>query len=509
MKGIAPPRYLRLALCATLLALSGSINASEDGNGRLAAPYAYQASDQTVRTVLDRFAADHGLALHIDAASKGRWQTATLDGWVRAPTGRAFLEQLAHAYHFSWFVANRTLHVGGAGDSAVERIALSGTRADSARAALETVGIYDPRFGWGELTGQDAVLVGGPRAYRALVRRLLAGQTQSGDTRQRPEPMVFPLRFTQAGDTPPALGAAAPARPGIATLLRQLLVRESAAEHPLFALPGQTEFSPVLPGTSPFASTAPLAQWVGHPALPPAPSALRPRAAVAALPPASEAASIGIVADDRTNSVIVWGDRGWQASIQRLVDALDRPAPLVSMDIVVIESDLPTIEALSSAGENFHAIGSASAPSAFDEGIAQAVADRRARLLNRQTLVGRINTHTTLAIGGETSHAGTAPATSESTQANGRSGHRGDRLDLAARIVSTTKPGATAIAVDIDLLMAQPTGMPGQTWSNTSSVKLDTTVTLESGAPPRLVASFPVASARAEQRAIFIRAKAL
>jgi len=68
---------------------------------------------------------------------------------------------------------------------------------------------------------------------------------------------------------------------------------------------------------------------------------------------------------------------------------------------------------------------------------------------------------------------------------------------------------APAVVVDIDLLMAQPTGLPGQTWANTSSVKLDTAVTLESGAPPRLVASYPVAAARAEQRAIFIGAKAL
>jgi hypothetical protein len=38
---------------------------------------------------------------------------------------------------------------------------------------------------------------------------------------------------------------------------------------------------------------------------------------------------------------------------------------------------------------------------------------------------------------------------------------------------------------------------------------LDTAVTLESGAPPRLIASYPVATARAEQRAIFISARAL
>jgi hypothetical protein len=128
-------------------------------------------------------------------------------------------------------------------------------------------------------------------------------------------------------------------------------------------------------------------------------------------------------------------------------------------------------------------------------------------------LVGEMNAHTTLAIGGEASHPAAAPneasAHASGETLNGRSGHEGDRLDLAARIVPSNTTAATLIAVDVDLLMAQPTGLPGQLWTNTSSVKLDTAVTLESGAPPRLIASYPVATARAEQRAIFISAKAL
>lgn len=493
-------RMLRFLLAALgALAALHSAGAPPDAGLGLDAPYAFQASDQALSEVLHGFAADHGLALRIGATAKSGWQTAKVDGWMRAPTGYAFLEQLAHAHHFSWFIADRALYASSASDSAVERIALNGARADHARAALEAVGVYDPRFGWGELTGQDAVLVGGPRAYRALVRRFLASRPTSGASRASPEPMIFPLRFAPAGDQSPSSGTVA--RPGVATLLRRLLGQESLAAQPAPRASPQAETPPPLPSVAPS-----LAPWIGYPALAsalPAPS----------MPPASGSAgasprSIAIVADEVTNAVIVWADPALRPAIERLVEALDRSPSLVSMDVFVIESDGATMEALRAASERAYAAPSTSS-TAFDDRFAQAIADRRARLLNRQTLVGRLNRHATLTIGSEAPQPNQASDEANTAQSNGRSGTRGDRLDLAARIVPSAKAGATAIAIDVDLLLAQPTGLPGQGWTNTSSVKLDTAVTLESGAPPRLVASYPVASARAEQRAIFISAEAL
>lgn len=499
-------RLLLAGLCA--FGAVGAVGASEQEDAGLAAPYALNASDLVIEDVLHRFAADHGLTLALDGATKRAWRTAKLDGWVRADSGRAFLEQLARAHRFSWFAAGRTLHIGAPNDSAVERIPLGGVRADSARAALESVGLYDARFGWGELAGQDAVLVRGPRAYRALVRRFLAGQANTASNgRTALEPMIFPLRFAHAADTQAANSASA-RHSGVATLIRALLIPDAAPAPPAFSLPAAAELSPPVPALPPLPPLAPptpsLSQWIGYPAssppaplLAPRPGGLRPSAA-------SISPAIGIAADGGTNSVIVWGDPSLRPHIQKLIDALDRPAPLVSMDIVVIESDVNTVLALSAATEPAHAD-----TSSFDDRIAHAIAERRVRLLNRQTLVGRTNAHTILAIGAEASHTGAAPDQAAKEPANGRGGAAGDRLDLAPRIVPSEQAGATAIAVDIDLLMAQPTGLPGQAWNNTSSVKFDTAVTLVSGAPPRMIASYPVATARAEQRAIFISAKAL
>ena len=503
----------RAALCLwlttvlSLLGASAAAHAAGDDHASLAAPYALDASHQTIASVLDRFATDHGLTLRAAGDPAAGWRTATLDGWVRAPSGRAFLEQLARAHHFSWFVAERSLYVSAARDAAVERIALNGMPADGARAALEAVGLYDARFGWGALPGNDAVLVGGPRAYRALVRRFLVNRPNATSASVDPAPMVFPLRFARAADHPPS-NAHGAARPGVAALLRQLLSGDMPPGPPAFAIAEQSNAPPLPP------PAAPVASWIGFPSVSPAPSSdsspsRRLRAARGA---ETGLAHAGIVADEGTNAVIVWADRRWKDRLQQLVDALDRPAPIVSMEVLVIEGDAAAVSALNAAAERPHAV-TAARPPGFDDPIADALGASRVRLINRQTLVGQMNAHSTLAIGGETSHASAAPTEAPNQAAggtlNGRSGNQGDRLDLAARVLPSDGTDAIRISVDVDLLMTQPTGLPGQLWADTSSVKLDTAITLESGAPPRLIASYPVATARAEQRAIFISAKAL
>lgn len=495
--------YLLHAVLAALgaLAIMGQAGASQDVGLVLDSPYAYQASNRTLPDVLHGFAADHGLALRIDVKAPSGWQTAKLDGWLRAPTGRAFLEQLAHSHHFSWFLSNRTLYIGSAHDAAVERIALSGMRADDARTALESVGIYDSRFGWGNLSGQDAVLVGGPRAYRALVRAYLAAARKPAGPQAVQEPMIFPLRFAQAGDAAPSAGE--PARSGVASLLTQLLAHERRIKQPPLATTPQPDGLPPLPDSTPS-----LSQWIGYAAPSSAPILSAPHPTPAGGASLSKGVAAGIVADERTNAVIVWADPALRPAIQRLIDALDQPASHFSIDVIVIESNGATVDALSAAGERASAM-SPPIPSAFEGRFAEAIADGRIRLLNRQTLVGQLNRRTTLTIGGEAAQGKSPSDDATAARGNGRSDSRGDRLDLTARILPSVKGQPTFIAVDVDLLLAQPTGLPGQTWSNTTSLKLDTAVTLASGAPPRLIASFPVATARAEQRAIFISAKAL
>jgi Bacterial type II/III secretion system short domain len=486
--------------------------------GDLSAPYAYQATGRSPLDVLRRFADDHGLNLRVAPAAARvapAWRTARLAGWIRGESGRAFLEQLASAYHFDWFVANRTLHVSARADSTVERVALNGIQADAAQAALASVGLYDERFGWGELTAHDAVLVAGPREYVSLMRRFLGTQAATDQDTSQSEPMIFPLRYAQAADGA-AFDSGDAARPGIASILQQLLAQDDEPQAPRFHLPA-VDSMPAFPAQAP----APLpvggqglANWFGvsHHAPPPD---RRARHATT-LSAASRSPDTVIVGDERTNTILVWGDPALRPRLARIIEALDRPVPMVTMEVLVLEADEATVGALASDGANGDP-GTGSADTGllhtlrtvFDTRLSHAVGEQRATVLNRQALVGFSNQHVTLAIGAEELHRRSAPHDESDENANGRAGNRGDALDLIARLLPARPSGRSAIAVDVGFLMAQPTGLPGREWGSTSSVKLKTTVALEAGAAPRLVATYPVATSRGRQRAIFLSAGTL
>ncbi|HTI19188.1 MAG TPA: secretin N-terminal domain-containing protein [Trinickia sp.] len=492
----------------------------------LSAPYALQAGDRSVLDVLRRFADDHGLTLRVAPANGRRatpaWHTAHIAGWVTGESGRDFLEQLASAHHFEWFIANRTLHVSARSDSTAERIALHGMAPDAARTALAAVGLYEARFGWGALTGQDAVLVAGPREYRSLVRRFLAARTVPGARTLQVEPMIFPLRYASAADST-ALDGRDGVVPGVASILRQLVAPNDEAQSQRLVLPTVESMQaletagPVPVASLPIAGPG-LVNWLGtaHRATPlPDWRAAPTRLAPASSAPASES-EVVIAADARTNTVLVWGDPVLRSRLERLIETLDQPLPMVSMEVLVLEADEATVLSLAAGG-------TANAPSqddvsvggvdtGFHARLSQAISEARATLLNRQALVGFANLHMTLAIGAEESHRRSTSHDgndSRDENANGRAGNRGDALDLAARLLPARPSAPPALAVDVGLLMAQPTGLPGQQWGSTSSVKLKTAVALESGAAPRLIASYPVASSRSRQRAIFISARAI
>jgi hypothetical protein len=515
MKSVEWLRRCALALIGAIVLGSAGARAGEPPHDGLDAPYAFQAAHATPLDALDRFAKDHGLRLRL-AAESGRandsWRTARLAGWLRAETGRDFLEQLARTHHFDWFVANRTLYVSARTASRVARIALGGLDPEAARAALAAVGLYEPRFGWGALPGQDAVLVGGPDEYRSLLRRFVAHRPTTGAAAD-PQPMVFVLRHAQAANGPaPERGNAS--RPGVASILRQLLTGEDTHPPRHGFVPPQASV-PDLPSV---AAPTPLplvdAIFPSRTGTAPVMPVLPDTQSSAALPRSSRRADIVVAADERTNTVLVWADLALRTHVAQLVEALDRPQPMVSMEVLVLETEdaalmPPAAEHASGSGPDIAVPGASAADAQRDARWLNALAEHRARVLNRQRIVGFANRHLGLAIGAEEPSSPAPSSAPSADHANGRSAPRGDALDLVARVLPAPPSGPAAIAVDIGLAMRQPTGLPGQEWASTSSIELTTAVLLESGAPPRLVAVYPVATSRARQRAVLLSAHAL
>ncbi|UXH79522.1 type III secretion system outer membrane ring subunit SctC [Roseateles amylovorans] len=186
--------------------------------------YSYRADEETtLGAVLDSFAAAMGLQLRL-SDEKLRSRKVTLKGRGLAPD--QFLDQLAQSQMLEWFVYQGVLHISPPSGTVTQRLELSTQSAASARQALIGLGLFEQKFGWGELdTDPPAVLVGGPAAYVAHVRRALRPPTAppAAPKAERPKMMVFRLKHAVASDRQMSVRGQVTTSPGLATTLRQIL----------------------------------------------------------------------------------------------------------------------------------------------------------------------------------------------------------------------------------------------------------------------------------------------
>lgn len=299
--------------------------------------YAYRAQRSSVEQVLGDFARGHGLSLVLTQLRGSR--PRRLDGWIRGDTAPAFLDKLALANDLRWFVFNRKLYVSASADDVVERLRLEGQSVAEARQALTGLGLFDPRFGWGELPEQGMILVSGPRRYVALVKTLLAKQPPDKEHAV----MVFPLQHASAEDREVLLRGQRIVQPGVASLLRKLRQETDAgrsAGRPallpsMLSLSGGSLLGPLaeMGGGVADLATLPLPRAEGESLRTPEAGA---RGGIGA-PPRLRDDAKGVVADPRSNSVIVRDDPSRRARYEKLIAVLDVQQRLVEIESFIIE----------------------------------------------------------------------------------------------------------------------------------------------------------------------------
>jgi type III secretion protein C len=182
--------------------------------------FGINASGMTLADVLQEFSITYGVKLQssmqMDIALHGRFQ---------AGNGTEFLNRLAAKYEFRWFVYNDTLYVVNSSDVTSMRIEVGEDAVLDSKAALIGLGLFDTRFGWGEMPDEGMVFVSGPRKYVELVRETLlpAGESKKNVSVEK-KLMVFRLKYASATDrTISTRGQADNVIPGVKTILSGLL----------------------------------------------------------------------------------------------------------------------------------------------------------------------------------------------------------------------------------------------------------------------------------------------
>ncbi|HWW05986.1 type III secretion system outer membrane ring subunit SctC [Collimonas sp.] len=179
--------------------------------------FSINASGMTLRSVLDEFGRTYGvrLAVEIDV-------DRVMQGRLKADNGSDFLNRLAQPYKFRWFVYNDILHVVPRDDNTSIRLEVGEDAVQDAKAALIGLGLFDDRFGWGELPDEGVVIVGGPRSYVNLARDILLPNEKKTAKKGR-QIMVFRLKYATAMDRVINSRGKSETIPGIKTILSNLL----------------------------------------------------------------------------------------------------------------------------------------------------------------------------------------------------------------------------------------------------------------------------------------------
>jgi type III secretion protein C len=187
--------------------------------------FSINASGMTLNGVLEDFSRTYGVRLSMsgegDRLVKGR---------LKADNGIEFLNRLGATYKFRWFVYNNTLYVASASDNTSERLDVGEDAVQDAKAALVGLGLYDERFGWGELPDEGVVIVSGPRSYVDLARNVLLPSSEKKLPRKGRQIMMFRLKYATAMDRVITSRGKNETIPGIKTILSNLLFGPSSGE---------------------------------------------------------------------------------------------------------------------------------------------------------------------------------------------------------------------------------------------------------------------------------------
>lgn len=211
-----------LAMLALLLVAPGAWSAPPAS--LKASGFSINANDMRLRAVFEQFSQVYGLRLSMAVNGDRVMKTR-----LKADNGIDFLNRLAQTCQFRWFVYNDTLYVVPSDDNTSMRLEVGDDAVQDAKAALIGVGLYDDRFGWGELPDVGTVIVSGPRAYVKLAREILLPDTTQADPKAK-RIMMFRLKYASATDRVINARGQQETIPGVKTILSNLLFGAQTGE---------------------------------------------------------------------------------------------------------------------------------------------------------------------------------------------------------------------------------------------------------------------------------------
>jgi type III secretion protein C len=340
----------------------------------------YFARNSQLADVLRDVATAGGLPVDIARDVRG-----TVNGAFDEPPARVFAK-LTEAYGLAWYFDGRTIHVSSGSDVRSRAIAFAPMTRDAVAGLLRSLDLDDAHLPV-RYSDTTAKVTGPSRFVDAIADAIEKARQQTTVEPQLDQTQirVFPLRYAQAQDITYTTANRSQTVPGIASLLRRLM----GDTH---VIPRDRRAGPSKEARTPRAGPPPLPSLRGL--------GLADTAQSADAPPPDEVvqsdvtpARRNIVADARTNSVVVYDVPSMMPNYERAIAMLDRPQDLVEITALVIDVSTDAIQELGirwgggARGRDGSAYATVNANPQGDQGLFPAL-QSAAPGLNLATLIG-------------------------------------------------------------------------------------------------------------------------
>ncbi|WP_133645803.1 type III secretion system outer membrane ring subunit SctC [Paraburkholderia flava] len=343
--------------CALVLALAVAPHADAAPLRLRSAPIDYAADGKDIKDVLRDFGASQGLATNISPGVTG-----TVSGKFHlAP--RQFLDTLAASFGFAWYYDGEVLNVVASSDLQSTLIKLDSASTESLRDTLAKMQIADDRFPITYDSTQGTAIVSGPPRYVQLVQQIAERIDTNAQRRTGTMVRVFPLNHGWAQDRTVVLEGDKVTLPGVVSVLNNLYHPDAGKEKdkekggggrgdgrssgvtrnaPMTDVNGQTYNGPYVPPPLPQGGAANKGMFAGLSGEP-SPQ-LQSAIGQTPPPPASSVPAQGgdgtlpvIVADQRTNSVVIRDTADRMSQYDTLIQRLDVKPQLIEIEAHIIE----------------------------------------------------------------------------------------------------------------------------------------------------------------------------
>ncbi|HEY4074874.1 MAG TPA: type III secretion system outer membrane ring subunit SctC [Herbaspirillum sp.] len=312
-------------------------------------PYTYVGNGESIQRVLQIFGRQFGLKVDIDTEVDD-----TINGEVAESTPKKFLDRMASMHGFDWYLDSGTLYISAIGKRQRKMIKAPAGVISQLRSALDGAGVYQERFGWGELVGQGQLLVYGPPAY---VKRLTQTVDLIAAAPSGYEIALFPLKYANVDDRVISYRDKKTTIPGVASIVRGIAGGipdlGGAASMPLAADANTNEDANMeaqLGNSAPAdinANSIDLANKEANSGV----GAWR-----------ASQGNVVIQSDVRMNALIVKAPPEMLSFYKRLIEQLDVDVPLVQIEVTILDIDSDYLDhvgvnwALSNTGSGGHSL---------------------------------------------------------------------------------------------------------------------------------------------------------